>query len=178
MPQQQRPHHKACHRRRPACIPGRSPPRFLRPHPNRLRRLRGHSRRPDRPLRSLSIACRTRPRQLRARHSRQPRHGRHRGLDRLLSRRTLMRRRRGPRHRLRRHSPDPNSQRGRLHGPNRRRADLCGHNRLHRRRPPLRRPPLLHHGSHRHRRWNWTMTTPSRKTRWSSMRTQTSARCS
>jgi hypothetical protein len=164
---------KACRLRPPACTPDRNPPRFRHPHPSRLKRRRGPRRQPGRSP--------TPDRQSR-RHQRHDRRSSRAPLRHVHS--SLALRRRGylwvPRPpRLRRpprrfHAPGrPRRHRhsGRqLHRPeDRSPRHLCGHS-----SPWLRR---LRPDRRRHRKL--TMTTPSRKTRWSSIPTrQTSTRSS
>ena len=165
---------KACRLRPPACTRGRNPPRFRHPHPSRLKRRRvphrqpGRSRTPDR---------QTRRRQRHdSRNSRVPLRHVHSSLPPLRQRGHLWElhppRLQRPPHRFHARAR-PLRHRGsghQLHLPKRRSPrHLCGHSnpRLRRLRPGQRR------------RYRLTMTTPSRKTRSSSIPTRrTSTRSS
>ena len=151
-------HLKACRLRPLACTPDRNLPRFRHLHPNRLKRRRGRHWQPGRSP--------TPDRQSR-------RHQRHdsrssRALLRHVHSSLPLRRRGhlwGPHPPLMRHRRSGRQ----LHLPEGRSPrHLRGHSSLRRRRlRPLQR-----------RRYKLTMTTPSRKTRWSSIPTQTSTRSS
>ena len=164
---------KACRLRPPACTPDRNPPRFRHPHPNRLKRRRAPHKQPGR---SPTPDRQSRRRQQHdSRNSRLPLRHVHSSLP-LRRRGHLwgphpLRLRRPPR---RFHAPGrPRRHRHSGHQPHRREGRsprrLCGHS-----SPPLRR---LRPDQRRRRKL--TMTTPSRKTRWSSIPTrQTSTRSS
>jgi len=150
---------KACRLRPRACTPDRNPPRFRHPHPNRLKRRHAPRWQPGRSP--------TRDRQSR-RHQRHDRRSSRAPFRHVHSSLALHRRGHlwGPRPPLMRHRRSGRQ----LHPPEGRNPrHLRGHSnpRRHRLRPSQRR------------RYKLTMTTRSRKTRWSSIPTrQTSTRSS
>ena len=163
---------KACRLRPPACPPDRTPPRFRPPHPNRLKRRRAPHKQPGR---SPTPDRQSRRRQQHdSRNSRLPLRHVHSSLP-LRRRGHLW----GP------HPPRLRRPPRRFHA----RPRLMRHRRSGRQlHLPEGRSPRHHRGHSslrrrrlrpgQRRRYRLTMTTPSRKTRWSSIPTQTSTRSS